>query len=151
MSYSGKREEVPRFLTASFHVLSLEIIHGWSSLSKRFLINHNACLVQFIWTCLVWPQTEVRARVEFVPLDGHGTSLHLLLGAHVLPVGIDYPAHDEDVGAARVELAVVGESHTPLLRVKDAFGVLKEGTGDPGSAVWLDMAVDTWRSRYARV
>ena len=114
MSYSGKREEVPRFLTASFHVLSLDSIHGRSSLSKHFPVIHDDRLVQFIWTCLVWPQAEVRARVEvraqvdFVPLDGRGVFLHLLLGALVLSVGLDHPAHDEDVGAARVELAVVG-------------------------------------------
>lgn len=40
--------------------------------------------------------------------------LHFLLGALVLPVGLDHPAHDEDVGATRVELAVVGESHPEL-------------------------------------
>ena len=74
-------------------------------------------MVRFIWAHLAWLQAEARARVEGqtrAALDGCMIFLHFLLGALVLPVGLDHPAHDEDVGATRVELAVVGESHPEL-------------------------------------
>ena len=58
--------------------------------------------------------TEVIVRLACNAIDGCVIFLHFLLGALVLPVGLDHPAHDEDVGAARVELAVVGESHPEL-------------------------------------
>ena len=64
---------------------------------------------------------------------------------------MNYPAHSEGVGAARVEVAVVCESHTPLPGVEVAVGVFGDGTGSQGSAVLLDLAADTLRSRCAGV